>query len=98
MTLLGGRVLHLDIAALPGRAHLRGGGYGGIDGWYQGHWKGEDSLVHDTWDLTDRAQLKSWGANSSDHAVRVECEGRTGFGVAEYMVLGGHTRYGHVRK
>ncbi|MEY4371698.1 MAG: hypothetical protein RL219_467 [Actinomycetota bacterium] len=98
VTLLGGRILHVDVTALSGRAHLRGGGYGGIDGWFQGHWKGEDSLVHDTWDLSDRAQLKHWGANSSDHAVQVACEGQHGFGVAEYMVLGGHQRYGHVRR
>jgi hypothetical protein len=97
LTFLGGRDLHIDITTLTGRAHLRGGGYGGVDGWYQGHWKGDDSIVTDVWDLSDRSKLKYWGANSSDHMIRAACNGETGFGIAEYMVLAGHERYGYVR-
>jgi hypothetical protein len=92
-----GRRVQMQLSAKPGRAHLRGGGYGGIDGWFQGHWKGEQSLVHEVWDLADRSKLRSWGANSSDHLLEVGCDGEVGYGIAEYMVLPGHHRYGHVR-
>jgi hypothetical protein len=97
VTFLGGRRITLDLMARAGRAHLRGGGYGGIDGWYQGHWKGENDLVNDVWDLSDASQLGRWGAFSSDHALEVRCDGQTGYGIAEYMVLAGHERYGAVR-
>ena len=97
VSFLGGRDLRLELTALPARAYLRGGGYGGVDGWYQGHWKGELDVVHERWDLTDRAALRSRGAASSDHMVEVRCDGSVGYGVAEYMVLDGHERYGYAR-
>ena len=92
-----GRRLHFDLEALPGRAHLRGGGYGGIDGWNQGQWRAGDTAEHEVWDLSDRTRLGVWGAYSSDHLVRVGCEGTTGYGIIEYMMLPDHRRYGFVR-
>ena len=94
---LGGREVQLELAARPGRAFLRGGGYGGVDGWYQGHWKGEEDVVHEVWDLADRPALRGRGASSSDHLVEVRCDGQVGYGIAEYMVLDGHRRYGYAR-
>jgi hypothetical protein len=87
----------MDLEARPGRAFLRAGGYGGYKGWFQGHWKGEESLEHEVWDLTEFEKLRARGASSSDHLVRVVSDHRIGHGIAEYMVLPGHHRYGHVR-
>lgn len=93
-----GTDLKVELTAREGRAHLRGGGYGGVNGWFQGRWKGEDSVEHEVWDLSDKEMVGSWGAYSSDHLVSATAAGEVGHGVAEYMVLPGHHRYGHVRE
>ena len=95
--LVDGRRLRLELEARPGRVFLRGGGYGGYEGWYQGHWKGEQNLVHEVWNLAEIDELRARGAYSADHLVRVTADGETGHGIAEYMVLPGHHRYGHLR-
>lgn len=93
LTLDSGRTLDFEIIAHPGRAHLRGGGYEGWNGWYQGHWKGEESLEHEVWDLTDRTQFYRYAKAGSDHLIEVRHEDRVGYGVMEYMVLPGYPRY-----
>jgi hypothetical protein len=93
--LASGQRLDFRITPLPGRAHLRGGGYEGWNGWFQGHWKGEEALEHDVWDLTDVTQLYRYAKASSDHLFQVEHDGELGYGIIEYMVLPGHRRYGH---
>jgi hypothetical protein len=101
-TLSGGRlslILHdgeridLGIRALPGRAHLRGGGYEGWNGWLQGHWRGDLTSETDTWDLEDSSQFYRYAKAGSDHLVEVTHNGSTGYGVIEYMVLPGYGRY-----
>ncbi|NMH98225.1 hypothetical protein [Pseudonocardia acidicola] len=93
LSLGSGRKLDFDLTAQVGRAHLRGGGYEGWNGWYQGHWKGDDSLEHETWDLTDRDQFYRYAKAGSDHLVEVRHEGQVGYGIMEYMVLPGYPRY-----
>ncbi|HWE57419.1 MAG TPA: hypothetical protein VG435_18075 [Acidimicrobiales bacterium] len=92
--LAGGQRLSFEMTARPGRAHLRGGGYNGWNGWYQGHWKGENSLEHDHWDLTDQSVLYRYASASSDHLIEVVHEDQRGYGVIEYVVRGSHRRYG----
>ncbi len=93
LALHSGEKMEFKITAQEGRAHLRGGGYEGWNGWFQGHWKGEDSFEHDTWDLTDRSQIYRYAKAGSDHMIEVEYAGQTGFGIMEYMVLPGYARY-----
>ncbi|MFD2396575.1 hypothetical protein ACFSVJ_06680 [Prauserella oleivorans] len=78
-------------AARPGLP--RGGGYEGWNGWFQGHWKGEESLEHEIWDLTDDSQFYRYAKASSDHLIEVRHGGKTGYGVMEYMVLPGYSKY-----
>ena len=73
------------------------GGYGGVDGWFQGQWRDGETLTHEVWDLSDRTRLRSRGAFSSDHLLTATCDGQVGFGISEYMVLANHVRYGAVR-
>jgi hypothetical protein len=93
LTLADGSTLEFDITARSGRAHLRGGGYEGWNNWFQGHWKGEDSLQHEVWDLTDADQFYRYAKASSDHLIEVRHRGQTGYGVMEYMVLPGYPKY-----
>lgn len=93
LTLSNGAKLPFEITALPGRAHLRGGGYEGWNGWFQGHWKGENSLEHDVWDLADKRQFYRYAKASSDHLIEVRHDGKLGYGVMEYMVLPGYPKY-----
>lgn len=93
VTLADGRKLPFEITALPGRAHLRGGGYEGWNGWFQGHWKGENSLEHEEWDLRDATQFYRYAKASSDHLIEVQLGDQIGYGVMEYMVLPGYAKY-----
>ena len=93
LTLESGRRLDLEVVPHPPRAHLRGGGYEGVGGWFQGHWKGENTLEHEVWDLTDRNRFYSYAKASGDHLIEVRCDGDVGYGVIEYMLLPGYPRY-----
>lgn len=90
-----GTSMKFEVKASGARAHLRGGGYEGWNGWLQGHWKGEDSLEHEEWDLDDPANAYRYAKAGNDHLIEVTGEGRTGYGIIEYMVLKGHERYAH---
>jgi hypothetical protein len=91
--LADGARLEFVLRALPGRAHLRGGGYEGWNGWFQGQWRGEATAEHDVWDLTDTSQIYRYAKAGSDHLVEVTHAGQVGYGVVEYMVLPGYGRY-----
>jgi hypothetical protein len=93
LLLHGGDRLELELTARPGRALLRGGGYEGWNGWKQGQWRGEMTAEHETWDLRDRANFYRYAKAGSDHHVRVRCQGETGSGTVQYMVLPGYGKY-----
>ncbi|KOS58196.1 hypothetical protein [Rhodococcus rhodochrous] len=93
LLLHGGDRIDLQIRALEGRAHLRGGGYEGWNGWMQGQWRGDSTAEHDEWDLSDTASFYRYAKAGSDHLVEVTHDGATGYGVIEYMVLPGYGRY-----
>lgn len=93
LLLAGGERLDFQLTALPGRAHLRGGGYEGWQGWKQGQWRGDLTSEHDVWDLSDRSTFYRHAKAGSDHLVRVEHRGQVGYGIIEYMVLPGYGRY-----
>ncbi|MBH0119532.1 hypothetical protein I0Q12_08355 [Rhodococcus sp. CX] len=93
LLLHGGDRIDLGIRALKGRAHLRGGGYEGWNGWMQGHWRGDLTSEHDEWDLTDTANFYRFAKAGSDHLVEVTHDGAVGYGIIEYMVLPGYGRY-----
>lgn len=88
-----GRALEFGLRTRPGRAHLRGGGYEGWNGWFQGQWRGDDTAEGETWDLTDASQLYRYAKAGSDHLVEVTHDGQVGYGIVEYMVLPGYHRY-----
>jgi len=83
----------MELRATEGRAHLRGGGYEGWNGWYQGHWKEDRPLEYETWDLTDAGSFYRYAKAGSDHLVEVSHATERGYGIVEYMVLPGYDRY-----
>jgi hypothetical protein len=93
LLLHGGDRIDLSLRAQAGRAHLRGGGYEGWNGWKQGHWRGESTAEHDVWNLTDADTFYRYAKAGSDHLVEVRYGDQTGYGIIEYMVLPGYGGY-----
>jgi len=84
-----GKRLRIDIKALGPRVYLKGGGYG-VD---HGRWKGEFSLEHEVWDLSETDKLNGYATASADHLFEAQADGQTGYGIIEYLVRRGHERY-----
>ncbi len=82
----------LHVRALPARYYMKGGLYGGWDGWFQGDDKGKLFLAHDRWDLTDpetRTRLRT----TADRVVEVRDGEAVGYGILEGGVAAGYPRY-----
>lgn len=82
----------LQLETLPARYYLKGGLYGGWDGWNHGDDRGGYAQAFDVWDLDDpltRERARTLG----DHVLRVKTGGETGIGISEYGVAVGFPRY-----
>jgi hypothetical protein len=86
-----GQIMDLLVEACKGRAYLRGGGYGST----QGKWLGVSHTESEAYDLTDAEALKGYHSHSSDHLIKVRCGDQTGFGIIEYLIRRGYTKYSH---
>lgn len=82
----------VTVQMLPTRYYLKGGLYGGLNGWNHG----DDPLDYrsgaDVWDLHSAADRKT-ARTLSDHVCRIVSEGQTGSGISEYGVAPGYPRY-----
>ena len=87
----------LQLRTLPGRYFLKGGLYGGLDGWFQGDDKGKLHIEHDRWDLR-RAETRRTVRTLSDHVIEVRDGDRVGWGIMEYGVGSGYARYEQVQQ
>lgn len=102
-TLVGGRItidrfdappLEIDITACPGRAYLKGGGYGT----YQGKWFDAAHSEHESYDLSDAEALRGYNSHSSDHLFETRCNGETGYGIIEYLIRRGYGKYAEAHR
>ena len=84
-----GQVMDIDISACPGRAYLKGGGYGST----QGKWFAEQYSEHDSYDLSEDEALRGYNSHSSDHLIEAYCNGETGYGIIEYLIRRGYGKY-----
>ncbi len=82
----------LRMECLPTRFYLKGGMYGGFQGWNHGDDKGPLHTENDVWDLDDAATRLA-ARTLSDHVVRATSDGMTGHGVSEYGVAAGYPLY-----
>ncbi len=77
---------------MPGRYYLKAGMYGGLRGWAQGDDKGPLHVEHDRWDLRD-PEIRRLVRTLSDHVIEVRDGNSVGYGVMEYGVSSGYTKY-----
>jgi hypothetical protein len=87
-----GEPRHVRMLGQPTRFYLKAGMYGGLKGWTHGDDLGEQYMAHDVWDLDDAA-TRAMARTLSDHVVRLESGGETGFGISEYGVAAGYPLY-----
>jgi hypothetical protein len=85
------------IRTLPARYFLKGGLYGGLNGWMQGDDKGRLHSEHETWDLTDPA-TRRLVRTLADHVIEVRDGDEIGYGIMEYGVGHGYARYHQVQQ
>ncbi|MDB5577851.1 MAG: hypothetical protein JWR80_3027 [Bradyrhizobium sp.] len=86
----------LEIRALPARYFLKGGLYGGLNGWFQGDDKGKLHSAHERWDL-GLPETRRLVRTLSDHVIEVRDGDNIGWGIMEYGVGAGYERYPQVQ-
>ncbi|MGH6625221.1 MAG: hypothetical protein ACRECD_01535 [Burkholderiaceae bacterium] len=92
-----GRKKTVSVRTLPVKYFLKGGLYGGLDGWFQGDVKGKFYSEHDQWDLTDPAVRKKV-RTLADQIIEVRDGDEVGYGIIEYGVGKGFPMYETVQE
>lgn len=87
---------NLRVTALPARYYLKGGLYGGLDGWEQGADRGKYFEATDRW-LLDDAETRKKIRTLSDHVIEVVDGDQRGWGIIEYGVGSGYERYPEIQ-
>jgi hypothetical protein len=86
----------INLRTLPTRYYLKGGLYGGLDGWFQGDDRGKLFVAHDSWNLTDPATRKRV-RTLGDQVIEVRDGDDIGYGIIEYGVGKGFALYEDVQ-
>ncbi len=81
---------------LPARFFLKGGMYGGLNGWFQGDDKGAFHSEHDVWDLSDPEDRKIT-RTLADNVFEFRDGDEVGYGIVECWVIKGYPRYHEVQ-
>ena len=82
----------VSVRVLPTKYYLKGGLYGGLDGWFHGDDKGKLFTEHDTWDLSDPA-TRTRVRTLADQVIEVRDGDELGYGIIEYGVGKGYAQY-----
>lgn len=96
LTFADGSRRPVAIRVLPTRYFLKGGLYGGLDGWFHGDDKGRLHTAHDVWDLTDAATRRKL-RTLADQVIEVRDGDEVGYGIIEYGVGRGYAKYAAVQ-
>lgn len=97
LTFADGSARRVQIRTLPGRYFLKGGGYGGLNGWAFGDDKGVFYQEHDVWDLSDPA-IRKIARTIADHVIEIRDGDQVGYGIMEYGVSEGYAKYQAVQQ
>ncbi len=73
--------------------YLRGGGYVGFKGFRHGTWMGQYWEDGERWNVGDPAVADDVHG-LDDTVIEVTCEGRTGYGIIENMIIAPYRKYG----
>jgi hypothetical protein len=96
LTFASGERRSVRIRALPARYYLKGGLYGGLDGWFHGDDKGKLFTAHDDWDLADPVTRRKV-RTLADQVIEVRDGDDVGYGIIEYGVGKGYAMYESVQ-
>lgn len=91
-----GEPLQLDFRALPARVFLKGGLYGGLDGWLPGDDKGPLYVEHDRWDLGDAATRRK-ARTLASQSFEIDDGRSRGYGILQLGVVAGYPLYQEVQ-
>jgi hypothetical protein len=86
----------VQVRVLPTRYFLKGGLYGGLNGWFHGDDRGKLYFEHDVWDLAD-AGVRKTVRTLADQVIEVTDGGEIGYGIIEYGVGKGYAAYESVQ-
>ncbi len=74
--------------------YLRGGGYLGVDDYFHGLWMGDDWRAGERWQV-DRQEVADRAHGLNDTVVVCRCDGETGYGIVENLILPPFPKYGY---
>lgn len=97
VALADGSTRQMHLRTLPARYYLKGGLYGGLNGWFHGDDKGKFHSEHDRWDLSDPA-IRKLVRTICDHVIEVRVGDEVGYGIMEYGVGKGYARYPQIQQ
>ena len=86
----------VSVRVLPTRYFLKGGLYGGLDGWFHGDDRGKLYFEHDAWDLSDPV-TRQRARTLADQVIEVSDGNEVGHGIIEYGVGKGYAAYQSVQ-
>lgn len=93
-----GRHRPIHLHTLPVRYFLKGGLYGGLNGWFHGDDKGRELYSeNECWDLTDPATRRI-ARTLADQIIEVRDGDEVGWGIIEYGVGKGYAQYPQVQQ
>lgn len=92
-----GRQRPITIRTLPTRYFLKGGLYGGLNGWFHGDDRGKAYAEADQWDLNDPA-TRRLVRTLGDQVIEVRDGDEVGWGIMEYGVGKGFAAYEAVQR
>jgi len=87
----------VSIRTMPTRYFLKGGLYGGLDGWFHGDDRGKLHTEFDAWDLTDPATRRRV-RTLADQVIEVRDGNDIGYGIMEFGVGKGYALYEGVQQ
>jgi len=96
LTFASGERRSIELVTRPAKYYLKGGLYGGLDGWFQGDDKGTLFAAHETWDLADPATRRKLRTRA-DQVIEVRDGDRVDWGIIEYGVGKGYGKYAKVQ-
>jgi hypothetical protein len=96
ITFQDGTSKELQLRTRAGRLFLKGGLYGGLNGWFQGEDKGDLHVGFETWDL-DNPEHRRIARTLAEQVVEISDGNESGLGTLQCGVGKGYPKYTEVQ-